>query len=207
MLMLQKHGVGNEIASFPALLSHFWICPSKMEHDKKLKEPPWGLLEIVIDWLITILREAKRYLNQSRYEENQRTVREYIKQQREQRQGRRVVMREIDEDFIREIAEGSIAEMKVGCYCGDPSCTPTGSPCKKCEKPCTYQPTVSGRPLYRCEWALLQHGPHGAEERHYVHQKMQWYWTCSQCGMEPMYQHWLKRPKLKADAICSVDKS
>lgn len=175
-----------------------------MERGKKINESSWSLLVTIIDWLIIFLRKAKRYLTQSRREEDAKTVRTYLKQQSDQSQE---VSGELNEDWIQKVAEESIAEMKVGCYCGDPSCTPTGSPCNKCEKPCTYQPTVSGRPLYRCEWRLLQSGPRGAEERHYVHQKMQWYWTCSQCGMEPMYQHWFKRPKLKADAICAVDKS
>ena len=177
-----------------------------MEGGKKLSESSWSMLVTIIDWLIIFLRKAKRYLTQSR-QEDAKTVRTYLKQQSDQSQGYQEVSRELNEDWFKKVAEESIAEMKVGCYCGDPSCTPTGSPCNKCEKPCTYQPTVSGRPLYRCEWALLQHGPHGAEERFYVHQKMQWCWTCSQCGMEPLYQHRLKRPKLKSDAICSVDES
>ena len=99
-----------------------------------------------------------------------------------------------EEDCARicsEINEQTLAQMKVGCLCGGsrPGCTQTGTtPCKRCGKPCTYQPTVYGRPLYRCEWAVLQKGPIGDKERHFRSQQLEWYWTCSVCGMEPLYK-------------------
>lgn len=88
-----------------------------------------------------------------------------------------------DED-LQKIAESSLALNSVGCLCGGP-CKYIGDPCFKCGKPCTYQPTVNGRPLYRCEWRVLQNGPYGYKERSFV-RELRWYWTCSVCGMEPM---------------------
>jgi hypothetical protein len=94
-----------------------------------------------------------------------------------------------NERLWQEVMEQSLVNMRVGCLCGGdrPGCTQTGTPCKNCGKPCTYQPTVNGRPLYRCEWRVLQQGPRGDKERRFIRQ-LKWYWTCSVCGMEPFYK-------------------
>lgn len=60
-----------------------------------------------------------------------------------------------------------------------------GVPCKGCGTPCTYQPTVRGRPLYRCEWAILQHGPTSKGHAFFL-RNIVWMWTCSLCGTKPI---------------------
>eukprot|EP01039_Chlorochromonas_danica_P008841 gene8838-9748_t len=100
------------------------------------------------------------------------------------------------ESMEAKIIEDTLAQMKVGCLCGT-LCTPAGRPCYNCGKPCTYQPTVNGRPLYRCEWSVLQLGAREEKKRPFIRQ-LQWYWTCSVCGMEPLYQKELELYKKRS---------